>query len=197
MTNPKEVCEAFGISDNEAALMELSYLGEQVNEVKENIDKKLARTNKEILEKAIKKRDDRLNYKRALIEKSKNQDMPESSYDYIRLEIKDIDCELNDLEKKISFLSSKKNQTKSFNIEVIKEQCLCKDYMPTPAAYESNGRTKYLCPFHDEKTPSFIIDAKNKYHCFGCGKHGDVISLVMHLFNETFVETCKRLSNIQ
>ena len=35
-----------------------------------------------------------------------------------------------------------------------------------------------LCPFHNEKTPSFTVsDDKNFYHCFGCGAHGDVISL--------------------
>ena len=36
-----------------------------------------------------------------------------------------------------------------------------------------------LCPFHDEKTPSFTInDAKGFYHCFGCGSHGDVIKFI-------------------
>ena len=36
-----------------------------------------------------------------------------------------------------------------------------------------------LCPFHDEKTPSFTInDAKGFYHCFGCGVHGDVIKFI-------------------
>lgn len=37
-----------------------------------------------------------------------------------------------------------------------------------------------LCPFHDEKTPSFKInEAKGFYHCFGCGAHGGVIDFVM------------------
>jgi hypothetical protein len=37
-----------------------------------------------------------------------------------------------------------------------------------------------LCPFHDEKTPSFTVnDRKQFYHCFGCGQHGDAIAFVM------------------
>ena len=34
---------------------------------------------------------------------------------------------------------------------------------------------KGLCPFHDEKTPSFVVsDVKRNYHCYGCGAHGDI-----------------------
>jgi DNA primase len=37
-----------------------------------------------------------------------------------------------------------------------------------------------LCPFHNEKTPSFTVnDIKGFFHCFGCGAHGDVISFLM------------------
>ena len=46
-----------------------------------------------------------------------------------------------------------------------------------------------LCPFHDEKTPSFTVnDDKGFYHCFGCGAHGDVIGFVMHTENLSFPE---------
>ncbi len=38
-----------------------------------------------------------------------------------------------------------------------------------------------LCPFHNEKTPSFFVnDDKAFYHCFGCGAHGDVLSFVIN-----------------
>ncbi len=46
-----------------------------------------------------------------------------------------------------------------------------------------------LCPFHQEKTPSFHVDANNQfYHCFGCGSGGDVLSFVMRHQNLSFGE---------
>jgi DNA primase len=52
-----------------------------------------------------------------------------------------------------------------------------------------------LCPFHDEKTPSFTVnDDKGFYHCFGCGAHGDVIGFVMRTENLSFPETVERLA---
>jgi len=44
-----------------------------------------------------------------------------------------------------------------------------------------NHRMKGCCPFHSEKTPSFVVYTdKQDYHCFGCGAHGNVIDWVMH-----------------
>ena len=52
-----------------------------------------------------------------------------------------------------------------------------------------------LCPFHKEKTPSFSVsDDKGFYHCFGCGKHGDVFSYVMELENIGFVDALYSLA---
>ena len=52
-----------------------------------------------------------------------------------------------------------------------------------------------LCPFHKEKTPSFnISDDKGFYHCFGCGKHGDIFDYVMEMENKTFLEALKKLA---
>jgi DNA primase len=57
------------------------------------------------------------------------------------------------------------------------------------------GGMKGLCPFHDEKTPSFNVNpSRGGYHCFGCGEGGDVISFVMKLDGLTFVETVERLA---
>ncbi len=46
-----------------------------------------------------------------------------------------------------------------------------------------------LCPFHQEKTPSFTVnDQKSFYHCFGCGAHGDLIGFVMEYYKMQFHE---------
>lgn len=52
-----------------------------------------------------------------------------------------------------------------------------------------------LCPFHNEKTPSFyVVDDKNFFHCFGCGAHGDAIGFVMRSENLDFIEAVERLA---
>ena len=53
-----------------------------------------------------------------------------------------------------------------------------------------------LCPFHNEKTPSFNINPDNQYyHCFGCGASGDVISFVQNHENVDFVDAVKMLAD--
>jgi DNA primase len=57
------------------------------------------------------------------------------------------------------------------------------------------GRLKGLCPFHDEKTPSFNVNPSLGYYmCFGCGESGDVISFVRGTEHLSFVETVERLA---
>lgn len=52
-----------------------------------------------------------------------------------------------------------------------------------------------LCPFHNEKTPSFTVNEdKGFFHCFGCGAHGDVIGFEMRIDNIGFVEAVERLA---
>ena len=52
-----------------------------------------------------------------------------------------------------------------------------------------------LCPFHNEKTPSFSVSPdKQIYHCFGCGKGGGVISFVMEMENLPFVDAVRLLA---
>ena len=52
-----------------------------------------------------------------------------------------------------------------------------------------------LCPFHNEKTPSFyVVEDKGFFHCFGCGAHGDAIGFVMRADNLDFVEAVERLA---
>ena len=57
------------------------------------------------------------------------------------------------------------------------------------------GSMKGLCPFHDEKTPSFTVrETVGAYHCFGCGEGGDVISFVQKLDHLSFAEAVERLA---
>ena len=57
------------------------------------------------------------------------------------------------------------------------------------------GSLKGLCPFHDEKTPSFNVNAsRGFFHCFGCGEGGDVIAFLMKVDGLTFAETVERLA---
>ena len=57
------------------------------------------------------------------------------------------------------------------------------------------GSRKGLCPFHDEKSPSFNVrPSVGSYHCFGCGAGGDVFRFVMEIEGLSFVETVERLA---
>lgn len=57
------------------------------------------------------------------------------------------------------------------------------------------GTLKGLCPFHDERSPSFHVrPAVGRYHCFGCGEGGDVISFVMKLDGLAFAEAVEYLA---
>jgi DNA primase len=52
-----------------------------------------------------------------------------------------------------------------------------------------------LCPFHDEKSPSFTVSpAKQFFHCFGCGKHGDAIGFLMEHTGVSFIEAVQDLA---
>jgi len=65
-------------------------------------------------------------------------------------------------------------------------------YLPLKAA----GRTfKTLCPFHTEKTPSFVINPERQiFHCFGCGEGGDAIAFLVKHERLTFVEAVRYLA---
>uniref|UniRef100_A0A7C4U323 DNA primase n=1 Tax=Caldisericum exile TaxID=693075 RepID=A0A7C4U323_9BACT len=52
-----------------------------------------------------------------------------------------------------------------------------------------------LCPFHKEKTPSFVVSPlKQLYHCFGCGASGDVITFLMHIENLPFKDAVRQIA---
>lgn len=61
---------------------------------------------------------------------------------------------------------------------------------------KSGASYKALCPFHEEKTPSLIIQrGDNHYHCFGCGAHGDAIQFLMTHLKMSFVEAVENLAD--
>ena len=57
------------------------------------------------------------------------------------------------------------------------------------------GRHKGLCPFHDEKTPSFHVDeTKGYYHCFGCKASGTAVNFVMQIENLPFMDAVRKVA---
>ncbi len=61
---------------------------------------------------------------------------------------------------------------------------------------KKNGLQEGLCPFHNEKTPSFVVNSKKLvYHCFGCGEHGDIINFAEKYLGLDTMEAIKELAN--
>ena len=68
------------------------------------------------------------------------------------------------------------------------------DYVQLKSA--GGGQKKGLCPFHDEKSPSFhVTPARGYFHCFGCQEGGDVIAFMMKIDHLSFTETIERLAS--
>lgn len=67
------------------------------------------------------------------------------------------------------------------------------EYVPLKTA--GLGSMKGLCPFHDERTPSFSVRPQvGLYHCFGCGESGDVYSFLMNIDHISFAEAVEKLA---
>jgi len=84
--------------------------------------------------------------------------------------------------------------------ETIEQVAAANDIVEVIGAYFPVKRAgsvwKALCPFHNEKTPSFHINpARQSYHCFGCGAGGSVFRFVMEYENLNFVGSVKRLAD--
>ncbi len=83
-------------------------------------------------------------------------------------------------------------------IQQIIEKADIVDVVSKYVSLKRNGNsTVGLCPFHNEKTPSFhVSSSKQLYHCFGCGEGGTVINFVMKAENLDFVEAVKFLGDM-
>ncbi len=81
-------------------------------------------------------------------------------------------------------------------IEELKDRVGLADLVGRRVKLKRQGREwSGLCPFHDEKSPSFTVnEQKGFYHCFGCGAHGTAIDFVMHTEGLAFPEAMERLS---
>lgn len=81
-------------------------------------------------------------------------------------------------------------------ISEIKTRLDVVDVVGQKVTLKKAGQTfKGLCPFHGEKTPSFVVfPDKGNYHCFGCGANGDIFTFVMKTENLDFAEALRVLA---
>ncbi|MFA5088595.1 MAG: DNA primase [Candidatus Omnitrophota bacterium] len=82
-------------------------------------------------------------------------------------------------------------------IAQVLERCDIVQTVSTYIPLKKAGRNfKAQCPFHNEKTPSFIVNPdKQIFHCFGCGVGGNAVTFVMRLENLSFPEAIKKLAD--
>jgi hypothetical protein len=73
-------------------------------------------------------------------------------------------------------------------IDVIKSGVRLEEVVETVTSLRRSGRTLVgRCPFHPDHQPSFVVYVEQqRYHCYGCGRHGDVIQFVMDAEHKTF-----------
>jgi DNA primase len=83
------------------------------------------------------------------------------------------------------------------DIALVRERTLIADVISEHVTLKGGGgrNLKGLCPFHDEKTPSFTVASdRNVYFCHGCGKGGDAINFVMEIDHLRFTEAVEKLA---
>lgn len=80
----------------------------------------------------------------------------------------------------------------------IKSRINIVDFIGKRVTLKKTGRNyKGLCPFHNEKTPSFIVSPERQtFHCFGCAKGGDIFAFVMEYDHVDFVEALEELAEV-
>jgi DNA primase catalytic core len=85
---------------------------------------------------------------------------------------------------------------KNDNVEKVKQAANIVDIISEFVSLKKKGKDYLgLCPFHNEKTPSFTVsEAKQTYKCFGCGKGGDVLSFLQEHEKHSFVEAIEFLA---
>ncbi len=82
-------------------------------------------------------------------------------------------------------------------IQEIKERISIEEVVSEYLSLKRAGaHLKALCPFHAEKTPSFIVSPeRGTFHCFGCGKHGDIFTFLQEMEGLDFKEALQQLAD--
>ncbi len=85
---------------------------------------------------------------------------------------------------------------KKESLEVLRERIDLAEVVSAHLSLQRSGAShKALCPFHEEKSPSFMIQKGEKhYHCFGCGAHGDAIAFLMGHLKMSFIDSVEYLA---
>ena len=86
------------------------------------------------------------------------------------------------------------NTRKEFNLEALRQADFSR-FINTHIRVVS-GKQMTLCPFHEEKTASFVIYPDNSYHCFGCGAHGNAIDFLIKKLGYSFEHACTILGGL-
>ncbi|NUY39468.1 DNA primase [Wolbachia endosymbiont of Litomosoides brasiliensis] len=83
-------------------------------------------------------------------------------------------------------------------IDSIKSRLLLSDIVAKKVRLTKRGDSFVgLCPFHNEKTPSFLVsNTKGSYHCFGCSAHGDMFNFISQTEGLSFKEALERLASV-
>lgn len=81
--------------------------------------------------------------------------------------------------------------------QVVLEKVDILDVVQRYVPLKRTGRNyKALCPFHHEKTPSFVVtEERQRFHCFGCGESGDAIAFVMKMENLDFIDCIEYMAD--
>jgi len=82
------------------------------------------------------------------------------------------------------------------SLELLRERIDLVEVLSPYVRFQKAGNMqKGLCPFHQEKSPSFMVkNGDSHYHCFGCGAHGDAISFLMDYVKMSFIDSVEMLA---
>lgn len=94
-------------------------------------------------------------------------------------------------------MSYNNDSNKGATVQEIKDRCNIVDIIGRVVNLKKAGSNyKGLCPFHSEKTPSFVVsETKQYFTCFGCQKSGDVFTFMQEYYNMDFVQAAEKLAD--